>query len=81
LSSTLVVDTRIKSVLCDREWVVLPPAEWNFLLRIAGPNWMTAGIGARNRKRAERLRQRIGSVNVELVRGHGYRLRGAGRGH
>lgn len=74
LGSTLVADTEIRAIRRDREWIELTPAEWNFLLRISGANWMTARINQRNRKRAERLRRRIGTAHVELVRGRGYRL-------
>lgn len=74
ISKSLVVDHHIRAVLCDGNWIKLPPAEWKFLLRIAGPNWNAAGTTGRFRKRAERLRRRIGTVRVDLVRGMGYRL-------
>ena len=74
LGNTLVVDTRIRSVLCGRRWVTLPRREWEFLLMISSPKWVNSDMTTGNRMLACRLRRRIGTLHVELVRGHGYRL-------
>lgn len=74
LGSVLVVDTKIRSVLIDQRWKAIPLAEWKFLLRISRKKVSRARATAYDRKVASRLRRRIGSLHVELVRGHGYRL-------
>lgn len=74
LGKTLIVNTDIRAVLQDHRWVTLPPKEWKFLLRISGPNWARGIPTVNERRTATRLRERIGFVYVESVRGMGYRL-------